>query len=204
MGAREEIWVLEAEDRAAAMRSPHLEGFLARGDEVLFLTDPVDEWVAQRLPAFKQKKLVSIDEGEVDPSGEAAREDREAREREHRALLERLETLLAEHVSAVRFTGRLTDSAAVLVDEAGSPGRYMERMMRQAGREVPARKRILELNPDHAVVTRMAELFAADAGAERVGELAQLLLGEAHRAEGSPLPDPRGFAALVNRLALGS
>ena len=203
MGDREEIWVLEADDRAAGLRSPHLEAFEARGEEVLLLTDPVDEWVRQRLTEFEGRRLVAIDEGEVEPGGDAAREERESLEREHRGLLERLETVLSDGVSSVRFSSRLKDSAAVLVDEAGAPGRHMERMMRHAGRDVPARKRALELNPSHPAVARLLELHGDKPDSERVGEFATLLLGQAHLAEGSPLPDPKRFAELVNRLLVG-
>ena len=202
MGDREEIWVLEAGDREAALSSPHLEAFAAREQEVLFLTDPVDEWVVQRLPEYKGKRLVQIDQGEVDLGGEAAKEALEEKEREHRDLLEALETVLSERVSSVRFSSRLTDSAAVLVDEAGAPGKHMERMMRQAGRDVPVRKRVLELNPDHAVVAKLGELHAADKGSDRLGEFAELLLGQAFLAEGAPLPDPKRFAELVSRLMI--
>jgi len=204
MGEREEIWVLEAADRAAAVSSPHLEAFLAREHEVLFLTDPVDEWVLQRLEEYKGKRLVAIDRGEVDLGGEADKEAREAQEREHRDLLERLETVLADRVSAVRFSSRLTDSAAVLVDERGSPGPHMERMLRQAGRDLPARKRVLELNPGHPVVARLEALFAEDRGSSAVGEFGELLLGQAYLSEGAPLPDPKRFAALVNQLLVAT
>jgi molecular chaperone HtpG len=200
MGAREELWVLAAPDRDKALALPHLEALQARGEEVLFLTDPVDEWVLQRLERYKEKRLVPIDRGQVDPGGALAKEAREELERAHRELFERLEGVLKPHVATVRFSARLKDSAAVLVDEGQGPGPYMERMLRQAGRPVPERKRALELNSEHAAVKRLAELFEAEPGSPRVAEFAELLLAQAHVAEGSPLPDPKRFAELVNRL----
>jgi molecular chaperone HtpG len=203
MGEREQIWCLEARDRSAAESSPHLEAVRAREQEALLFIDPVDEWVLERLGEYKEKKLVSLERGEVELGSEVEKEDREQREREHRELLERLETELSDHVSSVRLSNRLVDSAAVLVAEEGAPGPYMERMMRQAGRDLPARKRILELNPEHPVLERLKGLHEEDASSERVKEFADLLHGQALLAEGSPLPDPQRFGKLVSALMIG-
>jgi molecular chaperone HtpG len=203
MGEREEIWCLEARDRAAAETSPHLEAVRAKEQEALFLVDPVDEWVLERLREYKEKKLVSLEKGDVELGGESEKEQREQREREQRDLLDRLETELSEHVSGVRFSSRLVDSAAVLVAEEGAPGPYMERLMKQSGHDLPTRKRILELNPEHPVLERLKSLHDEDASSERVKEFADLLHGQALLAEGSPLPDPQRFGKLVSDLMVG-
>src|SRR5262249_46994078 len=111
------IYVLGGDDLAAARRSPHLEALKARNYETLFLCEPIDEWVLERLREYKGKKLVAIDKGQLDFASEADKFDRENKEREYRTLLERVETLLATHVSKVRFSTRLKDSPAVLVDD---------------------------------------------------------------------------------------
>ncbi len=200
MGEREEIWCLEARDRVGAEGSPHFEAVRARQEEALFFLDPVDEWVLERLREYKSKKLVSLEKGEVSSSNESEKEQREQREREHRDLLERLESELSEHVSTVRLSQRLVDSAAVLVDEEGTPGPHMERMMKQAGHDLPARKRVLELNPEHPVLERLKSLHDEDASSARVKEFADLLFGQALLAEGSPLPHPQRFGKLVSDL----
>lgn len=198
------ILCLAAADREAAERSPHVEGYRAREREVLYFTDPVDEWVLDRLREFKEHKLVRIDRGSAFPGGAVQSEEIESKEREQRALLEALEARLAGRVEKVRFSGRLVESPAALVDEEGSLGPQLEAMMRQAGQVPPARKRALELNPGHPVVERLAELVRADASQERVEDFAELLLGQALLAEGSPLGDPQRFAKLINDLILSA
>jgi molecular chaperone HtpG len=195
---------LLADDLEAARRSPHTEAWRARGREVLFFTDPVDEWVLERLGEFRGRKLVRVDRGEALPDGEAQREELEQRERDERALLEALEARLAGRVARVRFSGRLVDSPAVLVDEEGSVGPHMERLMRQAGHEVPPRRRTLELNPGHPLVERMAALAREEPSSPRLADLADLLHGQALLAEGSPLPDPTRFGKLVSDLMLAA
>jgi molecular chaperone HtpG len=190
--------------RAAAERSPHLEAWRARAREVLFFTDPVDEWVLDRLREFQGRKLVRIDRGQVLPGGDAQREELEQKERDERALLEALEGRLAGRVERVRFSGRLTDSPAVLVDEEGSVGPQLAELMRQTGHEPPPRHRTLELNPAHPLVERLARLANEDSSSQRLTDSADLLLGQALLAEGSPLPDPARFGKLVNELLLAA
>ena len=104
----------------------------------------------------------------------------------------------------MRFSSRLKDSPAVLVDDESAMGPYMERMMRQAGQDLPTPKRILELNPDHPVLARLKTLHDEDSASPRVKEFAQLLHGQALLAEGSPLKDPQRFSKLVSDLMLGA
>jgi molecular chaperone HtpG len=202
--AQSVIYVLGGGDLATARRSPHLEALAARGFEALFLCEPIDEWVRDRLPEYKGKKLVSIDKGELDFASEADKFDRENKEREYRSLLERLETELAAHVAKVRFSSRLKDSAAVLVDDEHAPGPHMERLMRQTGQAPPPRKRILELNADHPLIARLKSIHDADAASPRLREFAELLHGQALLAEGSVLPDAPRFSKLLSDLMLAA
>ena len=198
---QDDIYCLAGAGRAALEQSPHLEALAARGAEVLFLVDPVDEWVVERLSEYGEKKLKQVDKGEFEEVEESKLE-REQKEREARDLLGALEQHLGEHVQTVRFSTRLKDSAAVLVDAEGAMGPHMERLMRQSGHDLPARKRILELNPDHPVLERLGALHGEDPGSERIGEFADLLHGQALLAEGSPVPDARRFGRLVSDLML--
>jgi molecular chaperone HtpG len=198
------ILCLAAPDAAAAERSPHLEAYKQRGREVLFFTDAVDEWVLERLREFQGRMVVRIDRGEVLPGGDAQREEIEEKERGERPLLESLEGHLSGRVDRVRFSGRLTESPAVLVDEEGSVGPHLAELMRQSGHEPPPRRRALELNPAHPLVERLARLAREDSGSKRLADSAELLLGQALLAEGSPLPDPARFGRLLNELLLSA
>jgi len=200
----EPILCLLADDLEAARRSPHSEAWRARGREVLFFTDPVDEWVLERLDQFRGRQLERVDRGAALPGGEAQREELERKERDERPLLEALEQRLRGRVERVRFSGRLVDSAAVLVDERGSVGPHLERLMRQTGHEPPPRHRVLELNPGHPLVERLALLAREQPASPRLADFAELLHGQALLAEGSPLPDPARFGRLVSELMLAA
>jgi len=196
---QEEIYFLFAPDRETAARSAHLEALRSRGSDVLFFVDAIDEWVVQRSAEFKGKKLKAIDRGDAWFESAERKEEREAKDREHRGLLERMEQILEGKVESVRMSSRLTDSPSVLVDEEGAMGVHMERMLRQTG-GAPQRKRSLELNPNHPVVARLSALFTSDPRSKRLEDFAELVHGQALLAEGSPLADPARFGKLVSEL----
>lgn len=201
---QEHIYCLAAASRDAAVSSPHMEAVRERGLEVLYFVDPVDEWVLERLSTYEEKTLKLLDKGDLGLDSDERKEAREEQEREMRDLLGVLETELSDEIQAVRFSSRLKDSPAVLVDDESAMGPYMERMMRQAGQDLPTPKRILELNPDHPVLARLKTLHDADAASPRVKEFAQLLHGQALLAEGSPLKDPQRFGQLISDLMVGA
>jgi molecular chaperone HtpG len=199
---QEEIYVLLAPDLASARRSPHLERFAEKGFEVLFLTDPVDEFVLQRFTEFGERKLRRIDRGELDLEEEEEKEEREAKEKELAPLLEAVRKELAEGVEEVRFSNRLTDSPACLVASEGELTPQMRRMLREQGQDVPEPKRVLELNACHPVVSRLEELSGDDADHARFAETCELLLGTALVTEGASPPDPTRYAKLVTDLLI--
>jgi molecular chaperone HtpG len=194
------IWFLAGAERRLLEASPHLEPFRRRGEEVLFFTDPIDEWVVERLQSFEGVPLRRIDQADLEQETSAEREVREKLDRDHRATLEAIEARLKGEVKAARFSTRLTESPAVLVSEGGGVSANMERILRAARQEVPKDLRVLELNPDHALVKKLLDLHAAEPGSERVGDLVELLHGQALLAEGSPLPDPGRFSKLLARM----
>ncbi len=194
------IWFLAGSERRILEASPHLEPFTRRGEEVLFFTDPIDEWVVDRLQSFDGLPLQRIDRSDIDLETSAEKEVREKLDRDHRETLSAIETRLGGEVKAARFSTRLTESPAVLVSEGTGVSANMERILRAARQDVPKEKRVLELNPDHGLVKKLLELHAADPRSERVGDLVELLHGQALLAEGSPLPDPGRFSKLLARL----
>lgn len=197
-----EIYVVLAPDRAAALRSPHLETLRKKGCEALFLVDPVDEFVLQRLERFQDKPLRRIDRGEVeldDPSERAARATKEG---ELGGVLEAVRKELHEHVESVRFTSRLIDSPACLVAGEHDASPQMEKLMRAMGRDVPRQKRVLELNASHPLVGRLKVWSERPEDARRFGEACEVLLGQALIAEGSAPGDPGRFSKLLSELLL--
>lgn len=204
MGKEQEaIHVICGPDRKTLESSPHLEALTARGEEVLLLTDPVDEWMLQRLTEFDGKTLRAVDRGTIQEADEEKAE-REARQEESKDLLEALHKALDEHVSEVRFTNRLKDSVAVLVGEEHGMSAHLERMLRSNGREVPVTKRVLEINPEHSLVAGLRSLHETEPKSPRLAEFAELLHGQALIAEGSPVVDASRFAGLVTQLMVGS
>ena len=196
---QEGIWYLAGNDRLALSNSPHLEGPRKRGEEVLFLVDPIDEWVVQRLTEWSGRKLVALDR-RTDAEDPAAKEAREALDREHREALDAMEGTLAKSVKQVRFTTRLEESPAVLVSDENAVSPHMQRILRAANQDVAQEKRVLELNAAHPLVQRLLADAKDPARTERVGELTEVLFGQAVLAEGGSLEDPGRFAKLLARL----
>ncbi|MDV2117662.1 molecular chaperone HtpG [Alcaligenes faecalis] len=197
---QDKIYYVTADTFAAASNSPHLEVFRKKGIEVLLMSDRVDEWMLSYLREFEGKQLVSVAKGGLDLDSLADEE-----EKKHQAevaetfkpLVERLQTTLGEKVKEVRITARLVDSPACVVVDANELSPHLLRMLQAAGQEAPEVKPILEINPEHALITKVQ---AADD--EAFGEWAQLLLEQAMLAEGAALQDPASFVKRVNRLLL--
>jgi molecular chaperone HtpG len=195
------IYYVFGESRKALEGSPHLETLRKRGYEVLFLTDPVDEWAAQGLREFNGKPLVSALQADLKLQ-ETAEEKREKEQRAEglKSLTERIKEVLQDAVREVRVSDRLTDSPVCLVlPEGGSPA-FLERLLREHGRGMPRAKRILEVNPAHPVIEHLNKLHARDAKSEQVAEWIELLHDQALLTEGSPLEDPNRFAKRLTAL----
>lgn len=199
-----EIYYLTGDNLETLRRSPHLEGFAAKGWEVLLLSDPVDEVWTGAAETYGDFAFVSAARGTAAAGTEEERQEeaavRGAREKEDAPLLTRMREALGDRVKDVRLSSRLTESAACLVSDEGDISPQLERIMKAMGQEAPAVKRILELNPDHPVMAALRRRHAADPEAPVVAEYAELLLGQAVLAEGGQLPDPAAFARRVAEL----
>ncbi|WP_214400827.1 molecular chaperone HtpG [Pseudonocardia lacus] len=193
---QEAIYYATGESRAALENSPHLEAFRAKGYEVLLLTDPVDEVWVDMVPAFEDKALTSVAKGEVDLGGDDVDDDTK---KGFEALLGWLATALEDDVKEVRLSHRLTTSAACLVGDPGDLTPTLEKMYRAMGQEPPKVKRILELNPGHALVTGLRDAHEQRPDDAGLRETAQLLHGMALLAEGGELADPASFVAILSR-----
>ncbi|MCV7425154.1 molecular chaperone HtpG [Mycobacterium montefiorense] len=201
---QEQIFYATGETRQQILKSPHLEAFKAKGYEVLVLTDPVDEVWVGTVTEFDGKPLQSVAKGEVDlGSGEDESDaEREERDKEFADLLSWLQETLTEHVKEVRLSTRLTDSPACLITDAFGISPALARIYQASGQSIPIGKRILELNPDHPLITGLRKAHEERADDPTVAETAELLYGTALLAEGGSLEDPARFAELLaNQLA---
>jgi molecular chaperone HtpG len=201
---QKEIYFITGTSREMVAHSPHLEAFRSKGFEVLFLTDPVDEWVVQALTEYDGKKLKAVDRGDIELESEEekkASEEKKKEQQEHyKGLLDFIKGKLEESVKEVRFSSRLTESACCLVADEYGMNANMERIMKAMNQEVPKSKRILELNPNHPIVQVLEEMYAADNSNPRLVDYCGLLLDQALLTEGSPIKDPLKFTRLVSEL----
>jgi molecular chaperone HtpG len=196
------IWFLAGDDVDALAKSPQLEGFRARGIEVLLLPDPIDAFWPERLDAFDGKKLRSVTQ-----AGDAldAKAGDDAAAPDISNLLAAFRTALGDAVSDVKATGRLTDSAVVLSAGAG-PDLQMQRLLRRSGRAGPAMPPVLEVNPTHPLIAALHVRLAAEdkpLGPEALAEIADSLLDLARVQEGELPRDPSGFARRITALLAG-
>src|ERR1700692_3374865 len=191
------IYYLTADTLAAARNSPHLEGFRAKGMEVLLLTDRIDEWVAGHLHEFDGKTLANAASRAAEVASAIATPEKAAAESAFKDTTERLGKILLGKIASARVSARLTDSPAVLVAGEFGVSLRMGRILKQAGQNNPfATLPILELNPKHPLVERLRG--TADDAA--FADLAHVLYDQAMLAEGGELDDPAIFVRRVNRL----
>ncbi|WP_406642413.1 molecular chaperone HtpG [Amycolatopsis sp. WGS_07] len=190
---QEHIYYLTGDSRTTIENSPHLEAFRAKGYEVLILTDPVDEMWADSVSGFDGKTFQSVAKGEVDLGDETSDEQKA----EYEDLLKWMSATLSDTVKEVRLSSRLTTSPSCIVGDAGDLTPTLEKMYRAMGQELPPVKRVLELNPEHALVTGLRKAFAENPEDTSLAETAELLHGMALLAEGGELKDPSRFLGLV-------
>jgi len=189
------IYYVVGASRVLVEHAPHLESLRAKGYEVLLMTDPVDPFAVEGLGEFAGKRFVSAMEADAGAPSEDAQKHRDELE----PTRTRLAALLTGSVADVRFTERLTDSAACLVLPPSGLPPYLERMLRaQQGGAEP--KRVLELNANHAILAATSTRIAAGATDDELRPLARTLYELALLAEGSPLEDPAGLVRQVTNL----
>jgi molecular chaperone HtpG len=193
---QKEIYYLAGENREMLEHSPYLEAFKEKNQEVLLLTEPIDEFVMQSLGEYRGKKLKAADRGEL---GGAAPD--EATKQKFQPLLDFIKEKVPD-IKEARLSNRLKESAACLVADEWALSAHMERLMQRMGRdkEYPASKRILELNPGHPAVAAVQQLLARDAHDARLEKYCRLLYDQAVIAEGSRVKDPVALARAINEL----
>ena len=190
------IYVITADNLAAAKSSPQLEIFRKKGIEVLLLIDRVDEWMLSHLYEFEGKNLQSVAKGAVDLGAlqdEAEKQHAEEAASAFKPMLDKLKEALKSRAKDVRITTRLVDSPACLVVEEGDMSGHLARMLKQAGQSAPVVLPTLEVNAEHALVKRLESSAHFD-------DLANILFDQAVLAEGGHLEDPAAYVRRVNAL----
>ncbi|MCI5778615.1 MAG: molecular chaperone HtpG [Lentisphaeria bacterium] len=196
--AQKEIFYITGEKRNAVAFSPALEYFRKQGWDVLFMTDPIDEWVMQSMFQYQKKSFKSVLRGDF--SGEESADTVKAAAEKYAKTAEFLKTELAAEVSEVKFSSLLADSPCCLTVDGAALSPHMERLFRAMNQAVPVSKRILELSCDHPLIQAFEAQLAAGTEAEKLRQYARILYDQALLLEGSPVADPAAFAKGIQEL----
>jgi molecular chaperone HtpG len=195
---QEAIYYITADTLAAAKNSPQLEVFRKKGIEVLLMTDRVDEWALSYLTEFDGTPMQSVAKGAVDLGklqDEAEKKATAEAAESFKPVLAKLKEALKDKAEDVRVTSRLVDSPACLVAQDQGMSLQLARMLKQAGQPVPETKPVLEVNPEHALLKKLA----ADAN-PNFHDLAHIVFDQALLAEGGMPEDPAAYVKRVNAL----
>ena len=201
------IYFLTGDSRATVDNSPHLEVFKKKDVEVLFMTEPVDEFILPGFGEYSDKSLKSIAQGDIDLGTEEEKKIAEEQKKEvtgkYKNLIKKIEESLKEDVKEVRLSNRLTDSPSCLVTDEGDINPQMERIFAAMNQPVPEVKRILEINPNHPVIEKMNKIFESDKKDSKVSDFSEILHNQALLTEGVAVKDPVRFSKLITDLMIG-
>jgi len=201
---QDEIYYISGDDAKALAKSPQIEGFRAKGVEVLLMTDPVDDFWVPMVGVYETRPFKSVTRGGADLSKikggdkDDAPDDKAAAELA--PLVAAMKLALGEQVKDVRTSDRLTDSAVCLVAGEGDMDIHLERILRAHKQLDTAAARILEINPKHSLIKALGKTARADGKAAAVEDAAHLLLDQARILEGEPVTDPADFARRMSKV----
>jgi len=196
---QKDIYYITGESLTSLLNSPHLERLKEKDLEVLLMTDPIDEWVIRDLHEFEKKPFKSAEKGdlELDTVDDKKKE-------EFSALFDFIKTSLDEKIKEVKPSTHLKDSVACLSGDAYDMSAYMEKILKASGQNVPQTKRVLELNMDHPLLTKIKALYEKDKEAPELKEYTNLLLDMAVISEGGKLDNPSRFSKVMGDLLAGA
>jgi molecular chaperone HtpG len=201
------IYYITGESKAAVEASPFLEGLKKKGYEVLYMTDPIDEYAVQQLKEYDDKKLVcATKEGLNMDDSEEEKKKKEEEKKAFEALCKKIKEILADKVEKVVLSDRIVNSPTCLVTGEFGWSANMERIMKaQALRDSSmtsymVSKKTLELNPGHAIIKELRKKFEADASDKTVKDLVWLLFETSLLTSGFTLDSPTVFAGRIHKL----
>ncbi|WP_167383285.1 molecular chaperone HtpG [Xenorhabdus ishibashii] len=197
---QEKIYYITADSYAAAKNSPHLELFRKKGIEVLLLSDRIDEWMMSYLTEFDGKSFQSVSKADesLDKLADENKAEQEEADKKLEPFIERVKTLLGERVKDVKLTHRLTDTPAIVTTDTNAMSTQMAKLFAAAGQTAPEVSYNFELNPEHLLVKKAADIDDDTQFADWV----ELLLDQALFAERGTLDDPNQFIRRMNQLLL--
>ena len=203
---QKDIYYIAADTKPQALSSPHLEGFKSKGIKVLVMADPIDQFWLSMAGQFKEKNFVSITQGEIDldniksdkkdPKNKDTKKDDV--DKKFTNLIAHLKASLGQNVKDIRLTSKLTDSPACLVADKGDLDVAMENLMKQRDPNYQGAPRILEINPEHALVEKMNILLSNKKHNNLVDDAGTLLFEQARMMEGKLPSDPTKFSKIMN------
>ncbi|HVZ01521.1 MAG TPA: molecular chaperone HtpG [Dongiaceae bacterium] len=199
------IYTISGDELAALQRSPHLEGFKAKGVEVLLLTDAVDEFWMQAVTEYEGKPFKSATRGAADldavkKAGDAAEAKDEPKAEGIDNLIALARLTLKDAVKDVRLSDRLTESACCLVAAEGDLDIHLEKLLRQHKKLETSLPRVLEINGTHPMIAALSKAVSKGGQSDALADACWLLLDQARIQDGEPLPDPAAFARRMNAL----
>ncbi len=197
---QKDIYYITAESRKSAEGSPHLEVFRKKDIEVLYLVDPIDEWMIQSLSDFDGKKLVNAAKGDLDLGDLSKDEKKHQKEAqsEYKKFMKDFEEKMSDTLKEVRVTTRLAESPCCLVSGEEELGANLERILKMTNQKVKESKRTLELNPDHPIIKKLHDIYEAEPANPKLPDWYRVLVDQALLAEGSPIPEPASYVSKVN------
>lgn len=203
---QEAIYYIAGDDMDAIQRSPQLEGFKAKGVEVLLMTDPIDEFWVPTVGVYETKPFKSVTRGSADLDKIAEADGKEKPEPSEEsaagmdALIAAIKLELGDAVQDVRSSNRLTDSAVCLVAGEDDLDMNLQRLLKQQGQLTAITPRVLEINPQHSLITGLAAKATESTTSESLKSAAHLLLDQARIIEGEPVPDPAAYARRMSEI----
>ena len=192
---QKDIYYITGDNLSAIINSPHLEQLKEKNFEVLLMIDPIDEWVVQSLTEYDGKKLKSAEKGDLD-----LEKVDEKKKNEYTDLFNFIRTKLQDKIKEVKPSTRLKDSVACLSEGAYDMSAYMEKIIKAAGQNPPEVKRVLELNIDHPVISKIKALFEKDAANPLITDYSNLLLDLALISEGNKIENPAQFSKAIGAI----
>ena len=193
---QKEIYFIVGNDPKSVLRSPHLDYFQGQGTEVLLLTDPMDSFMLMGLRKYKEYELKNVAQAEIGEQSKESEQQEQIAQEDFGKLIERFKQVLGERVTDVRASNRLSQSVARLVDADGALNPELQRVYKYLGKDYEIPKKILELNPSHAILKKLLEL---DASSELGTLIVEQIYDSALLVEGLH-PDPSSMAPRVQQI----
>ena len=196
---QKEIYYITGDSLTMLLNSPHLEQLKEKDYEVLLMTDPIDEWVIRDLNEFEKKSFKSAEKGDLDLN-----KIDDKKKDVYSALFDYIKSSLEENIKEVKPSTHLKDSIACLSGDQYDRSAFMDKILKASGQEVPQTKRVLELNMDHPLLSRIREIFEKNRDAPVLKEYSHLLYDMAIISEGGKLDNPSRFSKMIGDLMVSS